>query len=415
MKSRTRVLLPLFLGALIAAGVLWFVFRGGDSNRSGFEGNVGPGAPASITLLPASGGSDEENGGGTRPAEMDFDGKSEAEVIGGLAARIEAVKVRLGDERLDPATALTILGELFRDFREAGPSPSVAAIVAFLESGEDAGTGLEFLVAEGGLLEEAPTLRTALLDQLGQLSAPDAAAYAEKIFLEARNADEWAVNLRNLAWSNEDGRFTGTMGRRLGEMLDRGDWLRQPSAGFVEAFDFSVYLGGQEQVANMASVLSLGPDNGLDHAAFISLDRLTLRDPEMVFDFFEKDGSLMSWSPQVRASLMARAVDPGDAVQRRSLEAYLLDPRTGAAEFAHFARLYPLRSYSIGPRLATRDETFPGLSETARADLDSLERVRSWLKDPRFAARREGLLEIEARLVEFERQIGEARREGSLR
>src|ERR1051325_4575270 len=52
----------------------------------------------------------------------------------------------------------------------------VAAMRALLESRTDASTGQGFKIGGGGSLLEAPTLRTWLLDQLGQLDPAAAAA-----------------------------------------------------------------------------------------------------------------------------------------------------------------------------------------------------------------------------------------------
>lgn len=332
-----------------------------------------------------------------------------------LTKTIKETLKRFKGGKVNADAARAMLDELDRLLRDAGGSAAGAAIVAFLASGEDAVTGLEFRVGEGGVLEEAPTLRTAMLDKLGQLSGKDATEYARNIFEQARNADEWAVNMRNLAWNNKDERFTPELQSRLEQMLDHKDWLQAPTAGFLEAFDLAVYLGGAQQVANMASVLGLGLQNGLDHAAFLSLDRLTLREPETVFNYLHADPNLMSWSPDVRAALMARATDSDSRVQREALEAYMQDPKTGTEEFHQFAELFPNRNYNLGSRLVTPEEQVTGLKEMAQADVKALEMVRQWMADSRFATRHAELGGVERRLVEYQKQIEEAKRDGSLK
>ena len=88
----------------------------------------------------------------------------------------------------------------FRKTLAVGSTNEVsAAIRAFLDSKIDAPTGQGFKVGQHGFLAEAPTLRTWLLDYLGQIDPAAAAEYARVILSTSDLPDEWALALRNLA------------------------------------------------------------------------------------------------------------------------------------------------------------------------------------------------------------------------
>jgi hypothetical protein len=411
--------LLILAGVAVIATLGWMAFGRKVSSDASDKAAAGNRTPQAASQ--SSGGSRGSRGGGAGDGAAKTDSGSAATVskaqlqqqVQVITLKIQEALRRFKAGKVDADTARKILADLDQILREAGGEVAGAAIIAFLETGEDAVTGLEFTVGEGGVLDEAPTMRTSMLDKLGQMSAKDAVEYAKKIFDQARSADEWAVNMRNLAWNNGDKRFTAELESRIEQMLDRSEWLKTPSAGFVEAFDLAVYVGGLQQVANMASVLGLGLQNGLDHAAFLSLDRLTLREPDTVFGYLKQDPNLMSWAPDVRASLMARATE-GRGVQREILESYMQDPKTTPEEFQQFADLFPHHSYNLGSRLVTPQEEVPGLKEMAQSDMNSLQMVRQWLADPRFASRHEDLGAIERRLVEYQKQIEAAKKEGSL-
>src|SRR5205814_901547 len=109
---------------------------------------------------------------------------------------------------------------------------------------QDAPTQLKFGVGADGFLTEAPSLRTFLLDQLARVDPAAAAAYAEKILSAMTSADEWALALRSYAVGNAtpQGRFF--LEQKVQAMLLYEPWQKGPSAGFLEAFDVAVYLGG---------------------------------------------------------------------------------------------------------------------------------------------------------------------------
>ena len=99
----------------------------------------------------------------------------------------------------DAKTARELLAELRAALSAMPKNEAVAAIKQFLDSKADAATQLGFKVAKNGLLDDAPTLRTFLLDELARIDPAAAADYSKVILASKDSPDEWAVALRNLA------------------------------------------------------------------------------------------------------------------------------------------------------------------------------------------------------------------------
>lgn len=282
---------------------------------------------------------------------------------------------------------------------EADPAEAAAALLMILESGEDASTGLSFLVGAEGVLDEAPSLRVAALDLLGQTD-PRAALAASRAFAETSdNPDELAILLRNVAWLNRDGTEDAWLAASFRRMLDEEQWLAEPTTGFLEAFDVAVAVGGAEVWRDLGSVLRMdGADNHpANQAAFVALDRLMLREPEVLVTILQEDPRWLDWAPDHRASLLSR-LDVRDAEQRQLLEHFL--PALAANEDLafYFGSVFPNRNAFSGDRLVTAAE---GSAGSTAHDQAALARVRGWLRDPAFQTAWPMLRLVEARLTEF--------------
>jgi hypothetical protein len=301
-----------------------------------------------------------------------------------------------------------------REELRSNPADSAAAILDFLKGGADVATGLGFTLADGGLLDEAPSLRTALLDLLAQVDPFASVDYAETIFESSTVADEWALAMRNLGWQNQDGMHSEELRSRLTEMLDSSAWLGQPSGGFLEAFDIAVHLGGVEEFRSMASVVKLEYENGValengtTHAAYLALDRLASAAPAKFVAALTDDPALLAWAPEHRASLVARA-DVSEPGQRLALERYLETLAERPDELETFTSLFPNRNTMLGRALVTTPLPDLGFREMLAQDEAALAAVRDWMSANRYPAIETNLREVERRLAGF---VEEARKEG---
>jgi hypothetical protein len=279
---------------------------------------------------------------------------------------------------------------------------AVAAIRQILDSKVDAPTQLGFKVAGNGLLDESPTLRTFLLDELARLDPGAAADYAKVVLASLDSPDEWAVALRNLARWDTSPEGRALLQQKTGDLLRYEPWQQNPSAGYLEGFDAAVYLGSTNLVPALTDLVRKQDNAAVSHAAFLALDRLVISDTANLLNALAVDQSLMQGREQTRANYFART-DVGDRTQREILERYLLDPKREASELESFAGVFPNANYMISHNLLTGNLT-PDGPALARRDSDALRVIGEWLADPRFARLQPHLWKIQQRLQEFSRQ-----------
>ena len=153
-------LLALSLAVLCPA-VLGILNYGAPSARNGIgmtnvKNLPGPTHGASPALAP------EAMPGGKSPSTPPLPDRamSQAEITQLLN---QVLTVLRGGDAAAISQALAQLDEVFAG-KHHDTGAGIAAILAFLESGQDAATGEGFLVGAGGILTEATTLRVFLMD-----------------------------------------------------------------------------------------------------------------------------------------------------------------------------------------------------------------------------------------------------------
>ena len=321
---------------------------------------------------------------------------------------IERALRRLSEDGVSVDEAFEILRNLQAELGAALPGEATFALLEFLRSGRDAPTGLGFEVGPGGVLREPPTLRIAMLDLLGQINIAQAEAYGSEWLDSPRSADEWAIGMRNVAWSAPDGSRNGDLQARFLSALGREDWRQELSHGFLETFDLAPYLGGDEIFTEMVQVAA-DPDAGsAGWAAVLSMDRMLLGDRVEVLSRISREPELLDDLPPIRAGLMARA-DVRVPEERSALEAYLKRSDVSADEAASFVGHYPNHDLVAGFRLFTSAEgDGRPMADVAAGDLAALEKLQEWQTDPEIAAVfKDQFGGLRERLVEY---IASARR-----
>ena len=322
---------------------------------------------------------------------------------GELSARLRAAAADLADAS-DAAKQKQSLALLRQTLAASPTSEASAAIRRFLESKADATTHQGFKIGAKGFLAEAPTLRMFLLDYLGQVDPVAAAEYARVILNSKDFPDEWAVALRNLATGDPSADGRALLKQKAGEMLQYQPWQQNPSAGYLEAFDVAVFLGGASLTPALTALVRKQDNPAVAHAAYLALDRMVINDPTALLAALQADPNLMQGRELTRANYFARA-DVRDPQQRQILESYLLDTQRSATELAQFAGLFPSANYMISQNLLTPTPT-PDHATLAARDAASLQTVQAWLADPRFANLQPQLQKMKQRLEVFARQAG---------
>ena len=272
----------------------------------------------------------------------------------------------------------------------------------FLDSRTDASTGQGFKIGGNGFLSEAPTLRAFLLDYLGRIDPAAAAEYARVILSSKNSPDEWAVALRSLALGDSSVGGRELLQQKVAEMLTNSAWQQNPSVGYLESFDVAVHLGGTNFIPTLTGLVRSLDNQAVAHAAYLTLDRLVIRDPAAVLEVLGADPDSMQGRELPRADYFART-DVRDPRQREIVEKYLLDPRIGSAELQQFADVFPNANFMISQNLLTTSPTPDPSALTAR-DAESLRVLQQWLADPRFTRLRPQLEKMKSRLEEFVRQ-----------
>lgn len=307
----------------------------------------------------------------------------------------------------DREVATAELSRLRAELNRLSREQAVRVVREFLDSGADRTTGLSFKVGDGGRLSESPTLRVFLLDVLGDLDRAVAADYARKVLADMRSSDEWAVALRDLAQGDakQDGKEFLTA--KFRELLHYEPWQREPSVGYLEAFDVAVHLKQPELASDLAALV-VRPDNpALAHAAFLALDRMIIARPADMLGKLLREPGLLKDREKTRADYFAR-VDVRDPAQRSLVEAYLLDTAISPFEVEQFVGVYPSANFMVSKNLLTPSFT-PDHSSLVSRDAESLRWINTWLADPRFGQRRSELLRMKARLENFVNQADRAR------
>ncbi len=366
---------------LVGVGIWWWLQKTPPSNSA-----IREGAASTAGQIPSGAGT-VESGNATDPALQSAASDLAA------APTADARKQALARLREALTTGNTI--------------DTSAAIRRLLDSKLDAATGEGFKIAGNGSLTEAPTLRTLLLDQLAALDPAAAAAYAREILNTSNSPDEWAVALRNLARGGKSPEARSLLEAKTAELLRNESWQRDPSVGFLEAFDTAVYLGGTNLLSPLSDLVRRKDNPAVAHAAFLTLDRLAIAQPGETLSALAQHPEWMAGREETRANYFARG-DVGDAAQRRLVEAYLLDASRGPAELHSFAGVFPNANFMISHNLLTTNATLDGATLRQR-DQISLEVVTQWLADPRFEKVKPPLLVIQRRLQEFTKSPGGAR------
>lgn len=252
-----------------------------------------------------------------------------------------------------PATLDALRGLL----RQAEPAVAAAAIRQFLAGKEDASTGLAFKVGQNGVLTEAPTLRTFLMDQLGSISMQaglaDAAEVGREVLQTKDSADEWAVSMRNVAWADPTG-SKAYLAAKARELIDYAPWQKTPTVGYLEAFDAASYSGDASLFGDLAPLAH--ENSPLQHAALVAMDRLSALSPDKVSNYLNSHPDVLSDRPLVRADYMGK-VDLSDPAQQAQAVQYLQREDVSIEEKSKFLARLGLPAGFVSNNLLTPPET----------------------------------------------------------
>ncbi len=381
MKRWRRIIL---VAGLIAAAVWWFW---PSRSRQAAEEQGQP-MGRSNGLAPVATGA--------------VDGKKENRLSGpGPVERIHAV-LEVMRRAGGAEESQRILDELRFFLGTLTPSEASKTVRGFLDTHLDTPTQLGFGIGPDGLLKAAPSLRVFLLDYLATVDGAGAADYAQQVLSSPSSADEWAVAMRNYAWGNRTAESRSYLEAKFTELVQNESWRERPSSGFLEAFDVAVYVGTPGLVAPLMVLMGQTNNPAASHAAFLALDRMTLKDSAGMLGEMLRQPETMKGHEGTRANYFARA-NVQDEQQRRVLEGYLLSPWLSPGELEAFAGVYPNGNFMISHNLLTKTLTLDRAT-LARRDRRALEVVNDWLAQARFEKVKPHLENVRRRLEIFVEQ-----------
>jgi hypothetical protein len=286
--------------------------------------------------------------------------------------------------------------ELRANWSELDAHVLAEAIRYLLDSGEDAPTGLPFLVSDHGQLAGWPTLRVFLLDVLVGSDPETAADVARRVLDETPSANEYAVALRSLTHEGPGRASDRELLSKFDVLLQHDGWSSE--AGFAEAFDLARFLGSTEAARRIAA----WPGNSELKA--MALHEFISDHPTSAADLIQSSEA-ESLDPATRASLMAR-IDPSDPVQLSAADTYLRDPALTVEEAVAFLEAFPLRSITTGHRLYGETPAPYSLEGTVAGDRAALEQVNAWMADTSLVEYRESIIALQQRLQKWVGQAG---------
>lgn len=321
-----------------------------------------------------------------------------------LASALSALRAKSPDT--PPDEYRRIFAELRATILKMPKDQAGRDLLDFLKKGQDAGTPLDLTVQSGGAMGDASSLRVFLMGVLSEVDPPAAGALGRQILGTPSSPDEWAISLRNVARSDASPATTAYLQGKAAELLQQTAWHRNPTAGYLEAFDVIVHTRATALAPQLSALVREKENRAIAHAAYLTLDRLTISDAAPTLEQLVAQPDLMQGREKTRANLFARA-DVRDPKQKSVLERYLMDPSRSAEELQTFAGIYPNANFMVSHNLMSSVST-PGRQEIVEHDQAALANVEQWLADPRFEKQRPMLESIQRRLQMFVNQAAAA-------
>jgi hypothetical protein len=299
---------------------------------------------------------------------------------------------------------MEFLGRLTRQFLELPMHEAEEAVLAELESGRDAQTGLAFIPGEDGL-DTAPTWRVYLLDLLGRINPTTAAQYARNAVFSSSDssADEWAVSMRSVLQSyppRASDAARNEISGLLDRMLARDEWRAAPTAGMLEALDFVAHTTNPAaQIPVLAAWLDQSGGEAQATAVQIAIERTMATRGDEMLPTIAKQEAPSTNANALQASAMARA-DFRQPPQREAVVQFLRRQPARSEAAVIFFEAFPLHRFSVAPGLAGVPRV-PDASDLRASDEAALAVIEAWSADPSLAGHSREIAELAEKLREL--------------
>ncbi len=265
------------------------------------------------------------------------------------------------------------IAELEAFLAKLSKEEAIAHILFFLNSGINAPTGQSFAVGRGGIMKSSPSLRTYLLDKLGQLD-PKAALPVSKEILEEKNSSaEYALALRNFTWatstnnkfaSREDEAYFNT---KSADLLYHQPWLEKREVAYLEAYDSLTLAPRPELLQRLTELIQPDQPRSSQYAAYLTLTRQVNLDTEENLTILLNNPDWMSSRPETRADLFAK-LNPSSEEAAHLLNKYIGSPSISEKEKIHWVNAFPNLNGFVMNHLINAHQSTPQTIEQSRYD-----------------------------------------------
>ena len=276
---------------------------------------------------------------------------------------------------------------------------AVAEIRAWLATGDDRSTGMEFDISGDNRISGWPTLRTFLIDFLMEIDTSAAVAASREILAKPTTADEWAIALRNVARGEPAQTVRDELRLKTEELIRNPEWQAEPSIGYLNAFDVLVHARAVESAPLLSDIVRNKDRRDLAHAGFLALDRLVQAEPARMLRAIAGDDALHASRPEMVAQQIARA-DLRDDEQRGLVKAWLLDASRTPLELEAFAESFPNYNQFISHNLLSISDP-PSGENLSTHDAAAAAVLREWMTEAEFMQMRPLLERMTTRIAEF--------------
>lgn len=253
------------------------------------------------------------------------------------------------------------LAELMEQAWKLSADELGSEVRAYFATGQDVSTGLSFDIGTDGSIDQPSSLRVALLDLLVRLAPDQAVVMGRELLPKAKNGDEWAAALKAASLLPEPNPDRAFLVAEVRRRLTQRDWLDNPTAGFLAAFDAVPHFADEGLCGELARIYVSPQSAASTHtAAELALSETAQLHAAWFVGFMLEHTDFLAEVPAMRGTLLASA-DVREEAARSRLVAYFGKAGASEEEFAAFLEKFPQTTWTSGVRLFTGGLT-PGLA-----------------------------------------------------
>ncbi|MCZ6672772.1 MAG: hypothetical protein O7C75_07525 [Verrucomicrobia bacterium] len=317
---------------------------------------------------------------------------AQQELVDRMFGELELLKLVHGE-----AEGQEAIQSMFTWLAQAPRSDASAAVTKVLASGEDAFAFGRFAPGADGFLKAYPTFRTALLDVLEMLDPAQAVEVSKAILNTSENPDEWALSLRIMSKHSESAQDEVFLQAKVQALLNKDEWLNEPSFAYLHAFDAAVQDGQFITIQRLGELVSDSPNRAVGHAATLSVDRFFQIHSDVGVSCVINQPGFLEDAAGFRATLMAR-VNPASPREMNAVQNYLQGNQFSDQEKRTFLETFPNFNSTYSYNLIT-GSLLLSRGEMRERSIAALSQLKGWLNENRYPEFEDEINNTASRLI----------------